>query len=92
MTKKDLVIYISDTIGYPKKEAYQIVETFFEEIKEAIEKGEQIKISGFGIFDVNHKKERIGRNPKTKKEVTIAERNVLKFHSSQVLKKLLNEQ
>lgn len=91
MTKNDLVNYITENIGYPKKESYEIVETFFEEMKDALGQEEQVKIAGFGVFEVKHKNKRMGRNPKTKQSMEISERNVLRFRSSQLMKKKLNQ-
>ncbi len=91
MTKNDLVNYITENIGYPKKESYEIVETFFTEMKNSLEKKEHVKIAGFGVFEVKHKDPRIGRNPKTKQSMEISERNVLRFRPSQILRKKLNQ-
>ena len=70
--------------------AAEIVETVFNTIKETLENGEKIKISGFGNFVVREKKARIGRNPQTGEEITISARRVLTFKPSQVLKNALN--
>src|SRR5262245_66041506 len=78
--------------GFSKKEASEIVETVFNCIKETLESGEKIKISGFGNFVVREKKARIGRNPQTGEEITISARRVLTFKPSQVLKNALNGQ
>ena len=71
-------------------EVAEIVETVFDTIKETLEKGEKIKISGFGNFVVRDKNARVGRNPQTGKEITISARRVLTFKPSQVLKNVLN--
>jgi integration host factor subunit alpha len=76
--------------GFSKKEAADIVETVFDMIKETLEKGEKIKISGFGNFLVRDKNARVGRNPQTGEEITISARRVLTFKPSQVLKNALN--
>jgi len=78
--------------GFSKKEAAEIVESVFNQIKETLERGEKIKISGFGNFIVREKKARIGRNPQTGEEITISARRVLTFKPSQVLKNVLNPQ
>jgi len=90
MTKNDLITEIVENIGYSRVEAQKIVEIFFEEIKEALVKEKKLKISGFGIFEVAHKKERIGRNPKNKVEAKIKARNVVKFRPSNKLKEKVN--
>ena len=90
MTKNDLIIEIVENIGYSRVEAQKMVDDFFEEIKNALIKDKQVKISGFGIFEIAHKRERIGRNPKNKVEATIKARNVVKFRSSNKLKEKIN--
>jgi len=90
MTKNDLIIEIVENIGYSRVEAQQMVDDFFEEIKDALVREKHVKISGFGIFEVAHKKERIGRNPKNKVEAMIKARNVIKFRPSNKLKEKIN--
>lgn len=90
MTKADLVESIYEKIGFSKKESSDIVEMIFDLIKETLEKGEKIKISGFGNFLVRDKKPRMGRNPQTGEEIMITARRVLTFRPSQVLKQSLN--
>jgi len=91
MTKADIVESIYERVGgFSKKEAAEIVETVFDTIKHTLEKGEKIKISGFGNFVVREKNSRIGRNPQTGEEITISARRVLTFKPSQVLKNSLN--
>ena len=91
MTKADIAdaVYAKDG-GFSKKEAIDIVETVFETVKKTLEKGEKIKISGFGNFVVRDKKARPGRNPQTGKEITISARRVLTFKASLLLTKALN--
>lgn len=91
MTKAEIVEAIYEKIGFSKKEAADIVELVFETIKGTLEKGEKIKISGFGNFVVRHKRPRIGRNPQTGEEIEISERRVLTFKPSQILKSALNK-
>lgn len=91
MTKAELIEAIYEKIGFSKKEAADIVEMVFDTIKETLEKGEKIKISGFGNFVIRHKKPRIGRNPQTGDEIEITERKVLTFKPSQILKMALNK-
>ncbi len=91
MTKADIIEAVYEKVGgFSKKEAAEIVESVFNQIKETLERGEKIKISGFGNFIVREKKARIGRNPQTGEEITISARRVLTFKPSQVLKNILN--
>lgn len=91
MTKIDIIQNVYDKLGFSKKDAAQIVESVFDIMKEHLEKGEKIKISGFGNFVVKEKKARRGRNPQTGSEIEISPRKVLTFKSSQVLRKSLNK-
>ena len=90
MVKADIVECVSERIGIPRRESIEIVEMVLEIIKENLEKGEQVKISGFGNFSVREKRPRRGRNPQTGEEIEITARRVLTFKPSQVLKKTLN--
>jgi integration host factor subunit alpha len=90
MTKADIIARIYEKVGFSKKDATDIVEATFEIIKGCLEKGEKVKISGFGNFVVNTKRPRRGRNPQTGEEITIVGRKVLTFKPSQILKKNLN--
>ena len=91
MTKADIVENVHERLGvYSKKEAAEIVEVVFEQVKDTLAKGEKLKISGFGNFVVRTKAERIGRNPKTGDKIVISARRVLTFKPSQVLKNELN--
>src|SRR6185436_20354371 len=91
MTKADIIEQVYEKVGgFSKKEAAEIVEVVFDTIKETLERGEKIKISGFGNFVVRDKNSRVGRNPQTGKEITISARRVLTFKPSQVLKNALN--
>lgn len=92
MTKADIIDSVYDKIGGSKKEAAEIVESVFDTMKRTLERGEKIKISGFGNFQVREKRARPGRNPQTGEEITISARRVLNFKSSQVLKALLNNE
>ena len=91
MTKADIVEKIYERVGFSKKEAAAVVESLFEVIKEKLEQGEKVKISGFGNFVINEKRPRKGRNPQTGDEITITGRRVLTFKPSQVLKRAINE-
>ncbi len=90
MTKAEIIAQIYEKVGFSKKEATDVVEATFEIIKDFLEKGEKVKISGFGNFVVNQKRPRKGRNPQTGSEIIIEGRRVLTFQTSQTLKKGLN--
>jgi len=90
MTKADIVERIYGKIGFSKKEATEVVEAAFELVKRCLERGEKVKISGFGNFIVHEKRPRKGRNPQTGEEIVITGRKVLSFKASQVLKKTMN--
>ncbi len=90
VTKADIVEKVYDKIGFSKKEASELVEMVFNSLKETLQKGEKVKISGFGNFLVRGKKERVGRNPQTGDQIKISARRVLTFRPSQVLKAMLN--
>ena len=90
MTKADIIEKVYQKIGFSKKEASELVEMVFNELKTVLCNGEKIKISGFGNFVVREKKERIGRNPQTGDQIKISARRVLTFRPSQVLKAILN--
>ncbi len=90
LTKADLIESIYEKVGFSKKEASDVVELIFETLKTTLEKGEKVKISGFGNFVVRQKRPRIGRNPQTCEEIEITARKVLTFKPSQVLKTTIN--
>jgi integration host factor subunit alpha len=90
MTKAELVEEVYDAVGFSKKDSAMLVDQVFETIKETLEEGEKLKVSGFGNFVVRNKKARIGRNPQTGEEIEISARKVLTFKPSQVLKGALN--
>jgi integration host factor subunit alpha len=90
MTKADLVEAVHTKVGFSKKESADIVEMVFDTMKETLEHGEKIKISGFGNFEVRDKRARVGRNPQTGEVIEISARRVLTFKPSQVLKAALN--
>jgi len=91
MTKADIIDAVFEKVGgFSKKEAADAVETVFETVKETLEKGEKIKLSGFGNFVVRDKLARTGRNPQTGQGMVISARRVLTFRPSQVLKNTLN--
>ncbi len=86
LTKAALAERLFEELGLNKREAKEIVEVFFEEIRRALESNEQVKLSGFGNFDLRIKKERPGRNPKTGEEIPISARQVVTFRPGQKLK------
>lgn len=90
VTKADIVEKVYETIGFSKKEASELVELVFAELKKTLQNGEKVKISGFGNFVVRGKNERVGRNPQTGEQIKISARRVLTFRPSQVLKAMLN--
>jgi integration host factor subunit alpha len=90
VTKADIVEKVYQKIGFSKKEASELVEMVFNQLKDTLCEGEKVKISGFGNFVVRSKKERVGRNPQTGDQIKISARRVLTFRPSQVLKAILN--
>lgn len=90
LTKADIVEKVYDRIGFSKKEASELVELVFATLKDVMNKGGKVKISGFGNFVVRQKRERIGRNPQTGDQIKISARRVLRFHPSQVLRAMVN--
>jgi integration host factor subunit alpha len=90
VTKADIVEKVYQKIGFSKKEASELVEMVFDQLKNTLCVGDKVKISGFGNFVVRQKKERVGRNPQTGDQIKISARRVLTFRPSQVLKAILN--
>lgn len=86
LTKAELAEALFERVGLNKRESKDIVETFFDKIRESLEKGNNVKLSGFGNFQVRDKPARPGRNPKTGEVIPISARRVVTFHSSQKLK------
>ncbi len=86
LTKADMAERLFEELGLNKREAKELVEMFFEEIRGALENGRQVKLSGFGNFNLRDKNERPGRNPKTGEEIPITARRVVTFHPGQKLK------
>lgn len=86
LTKADIVERVFQKVGFSKKESSELVELVFETMKKTLERGEKIKISGFGKFEVRQKHPRRGRNPQTGSEIEISARRVLTFKPSQRLK------
>ncbi|MDR3409632.1 MAG: integration host factor subunit alpha [Formivibrio sp.] len=86
LTKADLADMLFDKVGLNKREAKDMVEAFFDEIRFALAVGDTVKLSGFGNFQLRDKPQRPGRNPKTGEEIPICARRVVTFHASQKLK------
>jgi len=86
LTKADMAERLFDELGLNKREAKDMVESFFEEIRAALAANEHVKLSGFGNFDLRDKRQRPGRNPKTGEEVPISARRVVTFRPGQKLK------
>jgi len=86
LTKAELADLLFEQVGLNKREAKDMVEGFFEEIRAALEQGEAVRLSGFGNFLLRDKPQRPGRNPKTGEEIPITARRVVTFHPSQKLK------
>ncbi|MCK8514949.1 integration host factor subunit alpha [Methylonatrum kenyense] len=86
LTKADMAERLFEEVGLNKREAKELVECFFEEIRASLEEGTPVKLSGFGNFDLRDKSERPGRNPKTGEEIPISARRVVTFRPGQKLK------
>lgn len=91
MTKAELADALFERLGLNKREAKDMVDGFFDEIRQALERGESVKLSGFGNFQLRDKPQRPGRNPKTGEEIAITARRVVTFHASQKLKAAVAE-
>ena len=91
LTKSEMAERLFEELGLNKREAKEIVELFFEEIRGCLENNEQVKLSGFGNFELKDKSARPGRNPKTGEEVDISARRVVTFKSGQKLRRLVDE-
>jgi len=90
LTRADLTEAVFNAVGLSRNESAQMVEDILEEMCAALARGEMVKLSSFGTFQVRQKSERVGRNPKTGEEVPIAPRRVLVFRPSHVLKEQIN--
>ena len=91
LTKADLAEMLYEQLGFNKREAKELVEQFFEEIRMALEENDHVKLSGFGNFDLRDKTQRPGRNPKTGEEIPITARRVVTFRPGQKLKSKVEE-
>ncbi len=90
LTKAELADLLYEQVGLNKREAKEMVEAFFEEIRSQLQAGEEVKLSGFGNFQLREKPQRPGRNPKTGEAIPIAARRVVTFHPSQKLKSMVD--
>lgn len=86
LTKAEIAEYLFEKVGLSKADSKALVEDFFEKIRETLENGEQVKLSGFGNFELREKKSRPGRNPKTGEDIPISARRVVTFRPGQKLK------
>ena len=91
LTKAELADLLFEKVGLNKREAKDMVEAFFDEVRLALEKGDSVKLSGFGNFQLREKPQRPGRNPKTGEEIPISARRVVTFHASQKLKAMVEK-
>jgi integration host factor subunit alpha len=90
ITRMDLIEAVYRRVGLSRMESAALVELVLKEITDCLERGETVKLSSFGCFVVRKKRQRIGRNPKTGKEVLISPRNVMVFKPSPILKQSIN--
>lgn len=90
LTKADIVESVNNELGYPKNRCLELVETLLDIIKESLEQGEDVLISGFGKFCLKEKKQRRGRNPATGDDLLLGERKVVTFKCSHLLRDKIN--
>jgi integration host factor subunit alpha len=90
LKKEDIIARVFDLAEMSKTESKETVETLFEVMKETLERGEDVKISGFGKFQVKEKNRRRGRNPRTGQDMTLRGRRILVFRTSPVLRQKIN--
>ena len=86
LTKAEIAESLFDQLGLNKREARELVDLFFEELRASLSTGEPVKLAGFGIYDLRHHNQRPGRNPKTGEEIPISARRVVTFRPGQKLK------
>lgn len=91
LTKAEIAERLYEELGFNKREAKELVELFFEEIRACLEANEHVKLSGFGNFELRDKSERPGRNPKTGEDIPISARRVVTFRPGQKLKARVEE-
>ena len=92
LTKKDLINSIYMQLGFSKNLIENILDDVFDVILNSLKDNGKVKITNFGTFILRHKKSRMGRNPKTKKQALISERNVILFKPSKILKNKINNE
>lgn len=90
LRKKELNDLLYEKLDIPKKECINLVESFFDIIKNELVKGNNVMISGFGKWSVKQKRPRIGRNPQTGEEITIDARRVVTFKSTEKMRSVIN--
>ena len=90
LTKANIVEEVSEQIGYPKNQSFELIETLLEIIKRTVESGEDVLVSGFGKFCVKTKRERRGRNPATGEDMMLEPRKVVTFRCSRQLRDRVN--
>ena len=90
LTKAKIVDAIHDELGFPKNRSAELIEILLEQIKNTLEKGEDVLISGFGKFCIKQKKERRGRNPATGDDMMLTQRRVVTFRCSHLLREKIN--
>ncbi len=86
LTKADMAESLFNEIGLNKKEARELLDLFFQDLEASLADGEQIRLSGFGNFDLRDKNKRPGRNPRTGEKIPVAARRVVTFRAGQKLK------
>lgn len=91
LTKADLAEKLFAELQINKKDAKDIVDLFFEEVRLALEMNEEVKLSSFGNFDLRNKNQRPGRNPKTGEEIPVSARRVVTFHPGQKLRQRVED-
>lgn len=91
LTKADISLELTEKLGLNNREAKELVEAFFEEVRGALEGGSDVKLSGFGNFILRHKKARPGRNPKTGEDKIISARTVVTFRPGQKLRARIDQ-
>jgi integration host factor subunit alpha len=86
LTKAEMAERLFEEVGLNKREAKEFVDAYFNALRESLERGKQVKLSGFGNFELRKKNQRPGRNPKTGEEIPISARTVVTFRPGQKLK------
>jgi integration host factor subunit alpha len=91
LTKAEMADILFDQVGLNKRESKEMVDAFFDELRACLVRGEMVKLSGFGNFQLRDKPSRPGRNPKTGESIPISARRVVTFHASQKLKAVVQD-